>query len=436
MRPLPGPTAPAAWQLLRWLRDPLVFLENCQRKYGDTFVLRLAGFGTSVFSSDPEFARAVFAANPDVLQASKGNDVLLPFVGKHSLLTMDGPPHRRDRKLMTPPFHGARMRAYGDIVREATERAIAPWPSSGTVVSHEALQQTSLEVILRAVFGITPGEQLDEASEAITRLLSSVSGPMMFIAPLRWNLGRFSPWGRYLSKKARADTIMANALAHRRAHPGDDIPSLLLAARDEAGNPLTDDELHDELVTLLLAGHETTATALAWCLTWLGCTPEATARLTAEVREAADTPEVVSKLPYLEAVCHESLRLIPVFPIVMRVAVEEWQGPLTIPAGWRVAPCIHLVHQRPDLYPEPRRFRPERFLERTYSASEFFPFGGGPRRCIGSAFAMYEMKIVLATILRNFDIASNGAAPEAARRNIAIAPAGGAKIGVRRRSLP
>ena len=432
MSSIPGPSLPAAVQMYRWIRDPHGFLSECREQYGDTFHLRMAGFGDSIFSADPAFAHAVFTADPDTLRAGEGNDVLLPFVGKHSLLTMDGPPHRRDRKLMTPPFHGARMRAYGEIVGEAARRALAAWPTNGEVQSHPAMQHTSLEVILRAVFGVQQGEELHAASHSITAVLESVTGPMMFVPLLRANLGPYSPGGRYKARKIAADAMMAGAIRQRRESPGEDILSLLLAARDEGGNALTDAELHDELTTLLLAGHETTATALAWCLTWLAATPTALASANEEVRASGADPEVVAKLPYLEAVCHEALRVVPVFPIVMRVASRDWDGPVPVPSGWRVAPCIYLVHQRPDLYPDPHLFRPERFLERTYSAAEYFPFGGGARRCIGQAFALYEMKIVLATVLRSFDLMAGQAPPVAMRRNIAMAPKGGAQVHVRR----
>lgn len=426
----PGPSQLPVVQMYRWVHDPFSLLAECKRKFGDTFTLRLAGFGTAVFTGDPAFVHAVFTADPDVLSAAQANDVLLPFVGPNSLLTMDGARHRRDRKLMTPPFHGARMRAYGSIVQEAAARAIANWQVGTTVAAHPAMQATSLEVILRAVYGVGEASDLARAQHVITELLEGVTGSVMFFSALRHNFGPWSPWGRYLKNKAIVDRIMDDAIALRRESPGEDILSLLLAARDEQGNPLSKAELHDELVTLLLAGHETTATGLAWTLAWLTSTPDGMERLVAEVDANPGDPESVSKLPYLSAVCNEALRMRPVFPIVMRVATEDWAGPVTIPKGVRIAPCIYLVHQNEDLYPDPDTFRPERFLDRTFAPHEFLPFGGGARRCIGMAFALYEMKLVLAEVLRTYTLATDAARPGTSRRNLALAPTDGAQVRV------
>lgn len=424
-----GPGLLPPLQTLRWVRDPYPFLDECRAAYGGTFTLRLAGFGESVFTDDPATIHEVFTASPDILQAGKGNDVLLPFVGAHSLLVLDGAPHARDRKLMTPPFHGARMRAYGATIGVAAERVTEAWRPGETVATHPAMQSASLEVILRAVMGLDDGPQLERGRATVTELLDTVGGALFFFGFLRHDLGRWSPWGRFLARRKLADAMWEEAVRERRAHPGEDILSLLLSARDEAGEPMSDAAIHDELVTLLLAGHETTANALAWALAWLVASPEVLERLTAEVDEANDDPDTLGKLPYLGAVCNEALRILPVFPIVMRVAAREWQGStLTLPAGARIAPCIYLVHRRPDLYPEPDRFRPERFLDRTFSPSEFIPFGGGARRCIGAAFALYEMRIILATVLRRFRIGPVDGAPVAVRRNLAIGPRHGARV--------
>jgi cytochrome P450 len=216
--------------------------------------------------------------------------------------------------------------------------------------------------------------------------------------------------------------MMMAQVERRRSDPGDDILSLLLAARDDEGKPLSNEELHDELVTLLLAGHETTATSLAWALAWLCADAGLLARTTEEVDSAGDDPEATSKLPFLNAVCQEALRILPVFPIVMRVAHSDWNGPLHLPKGDRISPCIYLLHQREDLYPDPGAFRPERFLEGSFGPNEFIPFGGGIRRCIGMAFAQYEMKLVLATTLRTVRLKATGVRPRAVRRNIAMGP--------------
>lgn len=430
-----GPTSHPIVQLIQWVRTPFPFLDTCRKAHGSTFTLRLAGFGESVFTDDPDLIHAVFTAPTDTLCAGKGNDVLLPFVGQHSVLTLDGAPHARDRKLMTPPFHGQRMRAYGHIIARATERAIASWQPGQTLPTQAAMQAISLEVILRAVMGVDDGDGLGAAQSAITDLLATVNGPMVFFEPLQRDFGRWSPGGKYQRQRARTDKLLNDAIALRKRSPGEDILSLLTAARDEDGHPLTDEELRGELVTLLLAGHETTANALAWALAWLSSQPGVTERLVAEIDSAPAEPEAISKLPWLGAVCNEVLRILPVFPIVMRVAVKPWShGDLHLPAGARIAPCIYLTHRRPELYPDPEQFSPQRFLDRTFAPHEFIAFGGGSRRCLGQAFAMYEMKIVLATILRSVRLRTvAGPSPIADRRNLAMGPRGGAVVTVQER---
>ncbi len=423
----PGPSTLPLLQTRAWLREPFPFLDRCRAEHGHTFSLRLFGYAPMVMTGDPALVHAVFTGDPAVLLAGKGNDVLVPFLGEHSLLTMDGPRHARDRRLMTPPFHGQRMRAYGAAIQAATRKAVAGW-GPGELPTHATLQAVSLEVILRAVFGIEEEARLAESGAALAELLERTTPALLFLGFLRKDLGPWSPWGRYLRQRAEAERIVGGEVRRRRDTPGEDILSLLLAARDEAGAALSAEELYGELVTLLIAGHETTANALAWALGWLGSERAVHDRLVAEIDGADADPEALAKLPYLGAFCNEVLRLHPVFPIVRRVLGAPWSlGPWELPEGVSVAPCIHLVHTREDLYPEPRRFRPERFLERTYGASEFIPFGGGARRCIGAAFALYEMKIALATILRTVRL-GDMPAPVPERRNLAIAPAGGARI--------
>ncbi len=397
--------------------------------------MRLLGYGESVFTDDPDLIHAVFTAPTDTLCAGKGNDVLLPFVGEQSVLTLDGAPHARDRRLMTPPFHGQRMRAYGQIIARAAERAIADWAPGRTLPAHAAMQAVSLEVILRAVIGVDDGDDLAAGQRAITDMLATVSGATVFFELLRRDFGSWSPGGKYQRRRAITDKLLYDVIARRKAAPGDDILSLLIAARDEDGKPLDDEALKSELVTLLLAGHETTANSLAWALAWLTTQPEVLAGVLSELATAPDEPDAISKLPWLGAVCNEVLRILPVFPIVMRVAVKPWShGPLDLPVGARIAPCIYLTHRRPDLYPEPEQFRPQRFIDRTFAPHEFLAFGGGSRRCLGQAFAMYEMKIVLATVLRTVRLKSvAGPSPIAERRNLAIGPRGGAMVTIEAR---
>lgn len=426
----PGPESHPLVQMRAWLGEAFPFLDRCRDRYGPTFTLRLFGYSPFIVTSDPEMVRAVFTADPAVMLGGKGNDVLLPFLGPNSLLTLDGPGHARDRKMITPPFHGQRMRAYGAAVQGATSSAIEGWRAGQTVATLPATQAASVEVILRAVFGITDDTRREEVRRALLAKLDTATPALLFLSFLRHDLGPWSPWGAFLRRREEERVLLLAAMERRRGAPGEDILSLLLAARDEAGEALTDEELYSELVTLLVAGHETTANALSWALAWIASEPEVRERLVAEIDAAGPDPEAVAKLPYLGAVCNEVLRIRPVFPLALRVLGADWTyGPWHLPAGHRVTPSIYLVHTRPDLYPDPHRFRPERFLERTFGPHEYIPFGGGARRCIGAAFALYEMKLALATLLARVRIdAVEAGPPEAIRRNLTMGPGKGSTI--------
>ena len=429
----PGPRKPALLQTADWIRRPLAFMQDCVRDFGDPFTIKLVGQGSLVFLSKPASIQQVFKATPAQLSAGEGNAILGPFVGDKSLLLLDGATHRRHRKLIMPPFHGRRMRAYASIMCEATAGAIEGWTAGTSVSAHEASQALSLEVILRAVWGLEEEDRLNAVREAILKLADAATAQLMFIRALQVDIG-FGPWRRFLRAKERIDAMIYEEIARRRASPNpsaEDVFSLLLLAVDEDGEGLTDKELHDELLTLLIAGHETTATGLAWALSWLLQDSESLERLNAEIR-TVDDPDALAQLPFLGAVCSEALRLVPVLPIVARTVIHspfEVDG-AAIPVGACVAPCVYLTHRREDLYPEPAQFRPQRFLERKFGPFEYLPFGGGNRRCVGAAFAMYEMKLALATILRTTRLASDSGRPEVERRNVTLVPKGGTKVRV------
>jgi cytochrome P450 len=400
-----------------WVARPIKFLERCSRRHGDVFTVRFP-IGRIVFVSDPRLIKQVFTGDPDVLHAGEANATPLePIMGKHSVLLLDGPEHMRQRKLMLPSFQGERMQRYGDLMREITEAEIRSWPIGRPFALRPRSQAITLEVILRAVFGIEEAGRLARVRDSLARLLEmgrdSKALAVIVLPPLRRTVGRRT-WKRFRRLRADVDSVIFDEIARRRQAPDlserDDVLSILLQARDEQGNAMTDAELRDELVTLLLAGHETTATAIAWAFEQLLRNPQQLERLREEV-EAGESDE------YLDAVIKETLRIRPVVPGVVRklTAPYELDG-LTLPAGVRVAPNIYLTHHRADVYPEPDAFRPERFLENAPDTYSWIPFGGGIRRCLGASFALYEMKVVIPAILRSVDLTAVGSRPERIRR--------------------
>jgi cytochrome P450 family 135 len=406
-------------------------LEDCRERYGDMFSYRLAHEGNWVFVSDPEAVKQVFTGDPRLLHAGEANLVLLPVLGQHSVLLLDEPEHMAQRKLMLPPFHGKRMQAYGEVMAQIAGREIDRWPADRSVRMRPRMQSVTLEVILRAVFGVDDGDRLVHLRDEMRRMLNLVSDPrraifLVVIGPRR--LGRFRPFQRYVE---RVDRLLYAEIAARRASSDlsdrEDILSLLLEARDEDGRKLSDRELRDELMTLLFAGHETTATALAWAVELLARHPAALQRLEDEVEGGGDE--------YMEAVIKETLRLRPVVALVLRKLVEPMEiGGRLLPAGVNVAPSIYLVHRRPDIYPEPERFRPDRFIEHPAGTYTWIPFGGGVRRCLGASFAEFEMAAVLRELILRRRIRPAGGPPEhPVRRTITNVPSRGGEVVAARR---
>jgi cytochrome P450 len=438
----PGPREPALLQTLSWVRRPLPWLEAQARRFGDLFTIRLINNVEMVVTTHPDSIRQVFTGSGEVLHAgAAGAVVLSPLVGSHSVLVLDGPAHMRQRKLMLPPFHGARMKAYAEAMRRATERAIADWPTGAPFAVHPFMQRITLEVIVETVFGVDDAEQTRALGDQLARILELGSRPS-FVGAITGGLWS-SRLRTFLRERDRADEMIYELVdRRRRARDADrtDVLSLLLAARDEDGQPMTDEELRDELVTLLAAGHETTATSLAWTIERLLSHERTLDRATAEVdRELAGDPiddAVAGRLDYLDAVIKESLRLRPILPMVVRkLAVPLTFRGFDLPAGCIIAPNIYLTHRRPDVYPEPDRFRPERFVGSKPDPYAWLPFGGGIRRCIGMAFALYEMKIVLATILQRRSLTLAGdASDRVTRRAITLAPSDGVRVVARPRA--
>jgi cytochrome P450 family 135 len=415
-----------------WWRRPLPTLEECRARYGDMFTIRLPHEGTWVFVSEPEAVKQVFTGDPRLLHAGAANIVLLPILGEHSVLLLDEPEHMAQRKLMLPPFHGKRMQAYGDVMARAAAEEIDRWPTDAPVRMRPRMQAVTLEVILRAVFGVGEGERLARLRDELRGTLNLLSSPrraifMVMLGPER--LRRFPPFRRNVE---RIDRLLFEEITSRRGAPDlaerDDILSLLLQAAHEDGRPMSDRELRDELMTLLVAGHETTATALSWAIELLARHPAELARLEADVAGGDGA--------YLDAVVKETLRLRPVIALVLRKLVEPMEiGGRLLPAGVSVAPSIHLVHRRPQIYPEPERFRPERFLERPAGTYTWIPFGGGVRRCLGGAFAEFEMAVVLRELVSRRRLQPAAREPEhPVRRTITNVPSRGAEVWVASRA--
>lgn len=353
---------------------------------------------------------------------------------------LDGDRHKRQRQLLIPPFHGERMQAYGEIIRNITEKVFIALPQNEPLSIRTAMQEISLQVILQAVFGLYEGERCQQLKRLLTSMLEVFQSPLgssfLFFRFLQKDLGAWSPWGRFVRQRQQIDELLYAEIAERRTKSDPnriDILSLLMSARDEEGKPMTDQELRDELITLLFAGHETTATAMAWALYWMHHLPQVGEKVLQELSTLGDSPNLIdiARLPYLSAVCNETLRINPVALLAFGRVVQEPVELLghQLEPGTGVYGCIYLLHHREDLYPNSNQFKPERFLERQFSPYEFIPFGGGVRRCIGEALALFEMKLVLATILSRYQLALTTNQPEQPqRRGVTLAPSGRVKM--------
>jgi len=441
----PGPREPRLLQTLRFAIAPYAVQDRARRQFGDCYTVRAFGPPMVVFA-DPEAAKEIFSDDAAVLQAGEANaDVLAPILGRRSILVLDGERHLRERRLMGPPLHGERMHVYGRLMQEIAGRVIAAWPVGRPFPIHREMQTITLDVILRAVFGLDEASTFARVRAPIVRFLKmadSAAAPFLAIRQLQFELGGLAPWGRFVRDRAEVRRLLLAEIARRRAEGTEgraDILSLLVAARDEHGEPMGDDELLDELFTLLMAGHETTATSLAWVFWHLLNHPDVVQRLRAE-RDAVGgggplAPEHVARLEYLDAVTKESARLTPVATNVMRRLQQPARiGGRDLPAGINVSVSIYGTHHRADLWPDPERFDPDRFVGVRPAPHTFFPFGGGVRRCLGAALATYEMKVVLAEVLSRVDLRlAPGYRMRPVLRTITIAPSRGMPAVVERR---
>ena len=437
----PGPRLPALAQAALLGVRPLAFVEHCRRRYGDAFTLRFPGAPPIVAFAHPDAVKQIFTGGADALHAGEANAQLGPLLGWSSLLLLDGARHLEERRLLMPPFHGERMEAYAVAMRAVADAAIDTWPVGRAFPILREMQAITLDVILRVVFGFEEEGERARLRALLRDLVRVAANPLWLVPALRVDLGPLTPWRALTRARRRVAETLRAEFARRRTMPSgqrSDILSMVLEARYEDGRAMTDAELCDEMITLLLAGHETTATALAWTTYHVLRTHGLAERVRAEIDAVTGGGDLEAghllRLELLDAVVKEGLRINPVLDDVGRVVKRPVEiGGWRLPAGVAVAPQIHLVHHRADLYPDPDRFDPERFLGRRTSPYEFLPFGGGTRRCLGMAFALYEMKVVLARVLGRADLRLASRHPaRPVRRAITLVPSGGVRVVLQR----
>jgi cytochrome P450 family 135 len=438
----PGPRTPMLAQTVGFVRDPVRFLDRLRSHFGPVFRVKLLGYPRFVYVAEAHLARRVFATDRDIgLAGEVRREVMEPLVGRSSLLCLEGGEWLRHRKLVGPPLHGRVVEGYRERIAEIAAAEIATWPAGEPFALRPRMQAITLEVILRIVFGVRDATRLERLRALLPDLIETgassgalailAGGERLWSSRILRTLPR-NPIGRFFALRAEADRLIYEEIEHRRAAPPDDdardVLALLLAARDEDGKPLSDEEIRDELVTLLEAGHETTATALAWTFERLARHPEVLARLRSAVDAGDDE--------YVDAVAKESLRTRPIITDTPRIltAPLELDG-YEIPAGWYVAPAIPLIHRDPGRYPEPGEFRPERFLDGGVAPDAWIPFGGGKRRCVGSHLAMLELRTVVAEVVRRLDVRPAAPEPERTRlHHVTLVPADGGRVIARPRT--
>ena len=398
---------------MQWALDPTGYMETNQQRYGDLFVAPVSPVDDDsfVFVNHPEALQYILThdTTPEVSAPGEANRIVEPLLGSRSLILLSGANHRRHRKLVMPPFHGDRLKVYSELICNITKEVAAAWRPEVSFLARPAMQTITMRVILQAVFGLDRGERYEQLQRSLAQRLDMVSSPLasllIFFPVLSNDFGSWSPGHRVQQMSKECDRLIYDEIRERRnqdTRDRTDVLSLLLAARDEQGEGLDDISLRDELMTLLVAGHETTATALTWALYWIYSRPDIYHRLMDELN-SCDSSDLlaITRLPYLNAVCNETLRIYPVAMLTFPRRAEtglELQG-YDIKPGTLMMGCIYLIHQHPDVYKAPKDFNPDRFLEHTYSPYEFIPFGNGARRCVGSALAQMELKLVLSTLL-------------------------------------
>jgi cytochrome P450 family 135 len=410
---------PSTLQAVAWARRPLPFLERCQKHFGDIFTIRVKHAGTWVILADPEDVKKVFTADHAVLGVGLANSILGPLLGPRSVMLLEEPEHVKRRKLMLPPFHGERMKGYSEMMTDVTRREVAKWPLGEPFELWPRMQEITLEAIMRVVFGPVETDELRRLRASLRRLTNWMNDPKRLNLLAAAGPGRFAGNRDYRTMMGPVEQNVLEQVRLRRRDPGysdgSDIAAMLGEARYEDGSPMSEQDLRDELVTLLTDGP--TSSLLSWAFERILRHPEQYARLRAGVDAGGDDP-------YLDAVVKETMRLCPAAPIVVRKLLEPMNlGGYPIPAGTTIAPCVHLVHRRPDIYPEPLRFMPERFLENPPGTYTWIPFGGGVRRCLAASYAQSLMKQVIGTVVSEVDLKPADPRSERARKSaIAFVP--------------
>lgn len=437
-----GPQTPSLLQTVQLIARPTKFLDTCRERYGELFTTRVLGLNSPpvVFFGNPQAIQEIFALPSSKLDFRKATHVFEPLMGEQSIVLQEGRSHQRLRQLMVPPFCGDRIKSYTHLIGEITQQSIAGWTVGSTVSIQNLMPEITLRIILQVVFGIRAGSRYQQLEKLLSSLLDDITTPwyssLFFFPPLQQDFGAWSPWGNFLRRRQQIDSLIYAEITERRLQTDTsrtDILSLLISARDENGQPMSDVELRDQLVSLLLLGYETTAAVLTWAFYWIHSSPSVLEKLYAELDAWGDDtePEAIAQLPYLTAVCSETLRVNPIALICTpRRTLEPLQlAGYHFDTGTILIPCIYLAHRSPEVFPDAKQFKPERFLNQKFLPYEYLPFGGGVRGCIGMAFSMLEMKLVLATILSRYQLALIQPRPvQPVRRGITIVPSGGVPV--------
>ncbi len=438
---IPGDKKTPSWlQKIKFVLDPIEYMESGQKKFGEIFQAPISGsYKPYILISNPQAIQQIFSKNSSCFD-TVGSIYIKNFIGQNSVIAAEGKCHQRKRKILMPVFQGEDLYKYGKSIVLLTDKALNKLKKGQVVFAHSLMQQITLEVIIEVIFGTQEKERIKQLKRATTSWLEALNSPLtsaaILVPSLQLDLGIWSPWGSYIRLKKQVDRLIYEEITEKRQHldsGNTDILSLLMKARDEEGQKMTDEELHDEILGLLFAGHETSGAGLAWAMYWIHRNNGVRERLLRELDNLENYFDSLSiyRLPYLTAVCNEALRMYPPLPkTITRIANQsvKLMG-YNLPSGTAVSGCIYLCHRREDLYPEPNKFKPERFLEKKFSSYEFMPFGGGTRSCIGQALAMLEMKIVLTIILSKYQlklVENRSIQPKL--RAMTLVPSGGVKM--------
>ena len=426
----PGPRSPAAVQSTAWVYRPIEFMERNRRRHGPHFRARLGPLRNVVFLSDPAYIKSVLTGPRELLHTGDINGIFRPIIGSDSILVLDGQSHMEARRMLLPPFHGRHLTGFRTLMEDVARRHVESWPTGEVFPVLSRMHELSTEVMLRVVLGVNDGERYDRLAHLLPHFLDLAQSPAVFMPALRKRGARGS-WERLMSAIEDLDAELFAEIRSRRAEvqagaePRGDVLSLLLQARYENGDPMGEKELRDELVTLLVAGHETTSGALALAIDEIVRRPEVMERIRAESGEEGES--------YVEAVVREALRIKPVLPIIGRKLTSAARlGAYVLPRGTVLLPSIYLLHREAGIYADPDEFRPERFLEPTAGTHTWLPFGGGVRRCVGARFALLQMAVVLSAVFERLELSPEGPPERVRRRSVSVAPAKGGLVSAAR----